>query len=127
MAISKLPNGKWLCQCFPDGRNGRRVRHQFTTKGEAMAYERQLQQKQVINVDTSNIQKLSELVNRWYELHGKTLRDGSARKTKLEAVCERLNNPLATDFDKNMFAVYREDRLNGKWYGLEYILSIGFL
>ncbi|NRN27093.1 phage integrase [Photorhabdus heterorhabditis] len=115
MAISKLPNGKWLCQCFPDGRNGRRVRRIFTTKGEAMAYERQLQQKQVINVDTSNIQRLSELVNRWYELHGKTLQDGSARKTKLEAVCERLNNPLATDFDKNMFAVYREDRLNGKW------------
>ncbi|MDE9455742.1 phage integrase [Xenorhabdus bovienii] len=115
MAVSKLPNGKWQCQCFPDGRNGRRVRRQFTTKGEAMAYERQLMQKQTLNIDTSNVQRLSELVNRWYELHGKTLKDGDARKSKLEAVCERLNNPLVTDFDKNMFAVYREERLNGKW------------
>ena len=41
MAVSKLPNGKWLCQCFPDGRNGVRIRTRFATKGEALAYERQ--------------------------------------------------------------------------------------
>ncbi|WFQ80893.1 tyrosine-type recombinase/integrase [Xenorhabdus sp. SF857] len=115
MAVSKLSNGKWQCQCFPDGRNGRRVRRQFITKGEAMAFERQLMQKQTLNIDISNAIKLSELVNRWYELHGKTLKDGEARKAKLKAICERLKDPFAKEFNKNMFAVYREERLNGKW------------
>ncbi|MFC3394323.1 hypothetical protein [Brenneria rubrifaciens] len=40
MAISKQPSGKWLLQCFPNDRDGKRIREQFTTKGEALAYER---------------------------------------------------------------------------------------
>ncbi|MCV5137962.1 integrase, partial [Escherichia coli] len=26
MTIRKQPNGKWLCECYPNGRNGKRVR-----------------------------------------------------------------------------------------------------
>ncbi|STL84336.1 Fels-2 prophage protein [Escherichia coli] len=39
MTIRKQPNGKWLCECYPNGRNGKRVRKQFATKGEAIAFE----------------------------------------------------------------------------------------
>ncbi|MGS6323850.1 hypothetical protein ACVGWC_19100, partial [Enterobacter hormaechei] len=28
MAVRKLPSGKWLCQCFPYGRDGKRIRKQ---------------------------------------------------------------------------------------------------
>ncbi|EPG3283223.1 site-specific integrase, partial [Klebsiella pneumoniae] len=35
MAVSKLPNGKWQAQVFPNGRDGKRIRRQFATKGEA--------------------------------------------------------------------------------------------
>ncbi|MEH8806871.1 site-specific integrase, partial [Klebsiella pneumoniae] len=38
MTIRKQPNGKWLCECYPTGRNGKRVRKQFVTKGEAIAF-----------------------------------------------------------------------------------------
>ncbi|EOD1457228.1 tyrosine-type recombinase/integrase [Escherichia coli] len=40
MAVRKLTTGKWLCECYPAGRSGRRVRKQFATKGEALAFER---------------------------------------------------------------------------------------
>jgi hypothetical protein len=33
MTIRKQPNGKWLCECYPNGRDGKRVRKQFATKG----------------------------------------------------------------------------------------------
>ena len=26
MTIRKQPNGKWLCECYPNGRDGKRVR-----------------------------------------------------------------------------------------------------
>lgn len=43
MTIRKLDDGKsklWLCDIYPQGRNGKRVRKRFATKGEALAYER---------------------------------------------------------------------------------------
>lgn len=32
MAVRKLDTGKWLCECYPAGRNGRRVRKQSPPK-----------------------------------------------------------------------------------------------
>lgn len=42
MAVSKLPTGKWQAQVFPNGRDGKRIRRQFATKGEALAFERHI-------------------------------------------------------------------------------------
>ncbi|QDX29622.1 phage integrase [Dickeya poaceiphila] len=115
MAVSKLPSGKWLCQCFPYGRDGQRVRKQFTTRGEALAYERRLMaDKKGISTET-NSTTLQDLIQRWYDMHGQTLESGEDRYAKLMAICVRLGNPFAVDVDKNMFAVYRERRLKGEW------------
>lgn len=48
-------------------------------------------------------------------MHGKTLSSGEERQTKLLAVCDRLGDPLTNEFDKNMFASYRQRRLDGEW------------
>ncbi|UUE08572.1 tyrosine-type recombinase/integrase [Dickeya zeae] len=115
MTISKLPSGKWLCQCFPYGRDGQRVRKQFATRGEALAYERRLMaEKKGISTET-NSTTLQDLIQRWYDMHGQTLESGEDRYSKLMAICVRLGNPFAVDVDKNMFAVYRERRLKGEW------------
>ena len=45
MAVKKLTNGKWQAQFFPNGRDGKRIRRQFATKGEAIAFERYAQDK----------------------------------------------------------------------------------
>ncbi|EAO9539365.1 integrase, partial [Salmonella enterica] len=33
MTVSKQKSGKWLCELYPNGREGRRIRRQFNTKG----------------------------------------------------------------------------------------------
>lgn len=43
MSIRNLKDGSkkpWLCECYPNGRTGKRVRKKFATKGEAAAFER---------------------------------------------------------------------------------------
>ncbi|EKA7109835.1 tyrosine-type recombinase/integrase, partial [Salmonella enterica] len=114
MTVRRLPSGKWLCECYPFGAAGKRIRKQFATKGEALSHERRL----MIHTDVSvgdDSKRLSEFVDTWYEMHGKSLTTGEERQTKLKAVCERLGNPLVSEFDRNMFAVYRKRRLSGEW------------
>ncbi|MGT0150107.1 hypothetical protein ACT691_13615 [Vibrio metschnikovii] len=42
MSVRNLKDGNkssWLCECYPRGRTGKRVRKRFATKGEALAFE----------------------------------------------------------------------------------------
>ncbi|WP_168400606.1 phage integrase [Erwinia amylovora] len=115
MTIRKLSSGKWLSECYPYGATGKRIRKQFATKGEALSHERRLINNTSSQAINDNAVTLSTVINRWYEMHGKTLTSGTERKAKLDAICERLGDPLAAHFDKNTFAVYRERRLSGEW------------
>ena len=94
MAVRKLTTGKWLCECYPAGRSGRRVRKQFATKGEALAFERHTME------ETEAKPWLGESVDR------RTLKD----------MVDALGNPLATDLTSKMFAHYRDKRLTGEIY-----------
>lgn len=118
MAVRKLPTGKWLSETYPEGRTGKRVRKQFASKGEALSYERQLKFAG-ISVDTSLAedagQSLSELVQRWFDMHGRSLADGEGRLRKLELLCTNLGDPIASLFTKADFAEYRKQRLSGKF------------
>lgn len=117
MAVSKLTNGKWQAQVFPNGRDGRRIRRQFATKGEAMAFERhikeQTQDKPWLGEKTDK-RRVTELVDTWFNAHGVTLSDGLKRKSAMEFACITMGNPLATEFNAKLFATYREQRLSGK-------------
>ncbi|UJD79849.1 tyrosine-type recombinase/integrase [Serratia rubidaea] len=115
MTVRKLPDGKWLCECYPYGASGKRIRVTRATKGEALSYERRIMNSVNSAGVQGSTQRLSDLVSRWYEMHGKSLTSGEERKNKLEAICDRLEDPYVDLFDKNMFAVYRERRLRGEW------------
>lgn len=39
MAIRKQTDGWWLCELYPNGAKGKRIRKKFATKGEAIAFE----------------------------------------------------------------------------------------
>lgn len=114
MTIRRQASGKWLCECYPYGAGGKRIRRQFATKGEALSYERRLMVRVDVTIGDDS-KRLSELVDIWYEMHGKTLTTGEERKAKLKAVCERLGDPPVSEFDRNTFAVYRKRRLSGEW------------
>ena len=78
MTIRKQPNGKWLCECYPNGRNGKRVRKQFATKGEAIAFENftmdEVNKKPWLG-EKEDRRRLSEVIEQWYSLYGQTLAD----------------------------------------------------
>lgn len=117
MAVSKLSNGKWQAQVFPNGREGKRIRRQFATKGEALAFERfikeQSQDKPWLG-EKADKRRLIDLVYTWYNAHGVTLSDGEKRKSTMEFACSAMGNPLATEFSAKIFSAYREQRLSGK-------------
>ncbi|CAI0796098.1 Tyrosine recombinase XerD [Serratia liquefaciens] len=99
-------------------KGGNRIRKKFVTKGEALSYERQLKLS-IITVDNTcaenNSQSLSELIRRWFDMHGRSLADGGGRLRKLEQLCDNLGDPIASEFTKADFAEYRKQRLNGKY------------
>ncbi|MEQ4641219.1 tyrosine-type recombinase/integrase [Providencia rettgeri] len=117
MTIKKQPDGRWQVELYPNGRTGRRIRKLFTTKGEAMAYERhiveQTEDKPWLG-EKQDRRKLTELVDTWYRAHGVTLGDGEKRQSLMNFACDAMGDPLATEFNAKMFSVYREKRLSGE-------------
>lgn len=110
MAVRKLDTGKWLCECYPAGRSGRRVRKQFATKGEALAFERHTMDETASKPwlgDAVDRRSLKDIVNLWYKLHGISLSAGEHVYEKLLLIVDALGNPLATALTPKMFAHYR--------------------
>ncbi|WP_447880029.1 phage integrase [Serratia fonticola] len=117
MAVRKQPTGKWLCECYPAGREGRRVRKQFATKGEALAFER-FTMEEVANKpwlgEVQDRRRLSDLIETWYRAYGITLAGGPRRYKKMLAACTDMGNPFSTEITAKIFSNYRERRLSGE-------------
>ncbi|AUY26284.1 site-specific integrase [Cronobacter sakazakii] len=117
MTVRKLPNGKWICECYPGGREGKRIRKQFATKGEAIAFEsftmEETDSKPWLG-EKADRRKLSELIQQWYSLYGQTLADPKRMLAKLHIICRGLSDPVAADLTAGMFTSYREARLKGE-------------
>lgn len=119
MAVRKLTTGQWICECYPAGRSGRRVRKQFATKGEALAFERhtmdEAENKPWLG-EKADRRTLKDIAKLWYNLHGQALTAGSKTYKKICLMVEALGNPPATTFTAKDFAHYRDKRLNGEIY-----------
>jgi integrase len=117
MTIRKQPNGKWLCECYPSGRDGKRVRKQFATKGEAIAFENftmdEVNKKPWLG-EKDDRRNLSELIQQWHSLYGQTLADPKRMQAKLHIICNALGDPIASELTAGDFTKYREARLKGE-------------
>lgn len=117
MTIRKQPNGKWLCECYPNGRDGKRVRKQFATKGEAVAFENftmdEVNKKPWLG-EKEDRRRLSELIEQWHSLYGQTLADPKRLMAKLNIICNGLGDPVASELTASDFTKYREARLKGE-------------
>lgn len=121
MSVRKLPDGRWVADLYTidrtNGREGKRLRKKFATKGEALAFERYtLEQVQSIPwlADGKEDRLLTDLVEIWYARHGITLKDGSKRRSTMLWASECMGHPLATEFTAQLFTAYRAKRLNGQ-------------
>lgn len=114
MAVRKNPPGGWICELYPNGPKGKRIRRKFATKGEALAFEQHTIQKPW-NDEPEDRRTLNDLVKSWYSAHGITLKDGKKRQDAMLHAYECMGEPLARDFDAQMFSRYREKRLKGDY------------
>lgn len=117
MTVRKLETGKWLCECYPNGRTGKRVRRQFSTKGEAVAFEKHTMEESESKPwlgEKDDTRKLSELIDLWYSVHGVTLVGGLDTKDRLSLVCESLGDPIASTITSEDISNHRKKRLSGE-------------
>ncbi|EPY5306481.1 phage integrase [Klebsiella pneumoniae] len=122
MTVRKLSDGQWVADFYTvnrsDGKQGKRVRKKFSTKGEALAFENYTLQKIEDTPwlgDGKDKRRLSELVHLWFERHGITLRDGEKRKSAMLWAAECMGSPLAIEFSAQLFTAYRAKRLDGQF------------
>lgn len=116
MGIKKLPSGNWRVRVQPNGRNGKVYQATRNTKAEAQQTEKELIQKYTGASETRQTNqrlRLKDMAQLWYDLYGQTLKDGKARKMKLDNACDGLGNPLAPKFSAAMYVNYRKERLDG--------------
>lgn len=113
--IKKSPKG-WLVDIQPEGRGGKRYRKTLPTKAEALRWEAWLIAKVTKEPDwqppRKDTRRLSDLIEIWYEGHGKQLRDSKRRHGILLRMCGELGNPSAEQIHAAQFVNYRGRRLS---------------
>lgn len=117
MTVRKMENGQWICDLRPNGRNGKRIRKLFSTKGEALNYEKYILEETENKPwlgEKEDLRRLSDLIELWYDLYGRTLSDSDRMLSKLKGICAGLNNPIASNLTTTEFSLYREGRLKGE-------------
>lgn len=106
----------WLVDVQPGGRSGKRYRKTLSTKGEAERWQRwviaQVERIPDWRPPERDQRRLSDLVQRWYDLHGVRLRSGARRRRKLQALVSALGDPFASAVTAQVFAEYRSQRLS---------------
>jgi integrase len=118
VSIKKLDDGRYEVDCRPEGRAGARIRRKFRTKNEAMVYQNRIMgdgaKGEFEKKPKLDERKLSELVDRWFVLHGQNLKTGGQRFELLMAMAKRMGDPKAFKFNATHFAQYRAERAEGK-------------
>lgn len=98
MPIEQLPDGRWKVDVEPV--KGKRFRKTVKTKAEALRFEATKRAAMIQptswNPKPKDRRKLSELVDRWYDLHGHSISSGKRRKGTLLLMCQRLGDPIAS-------------------------------
>jgi integrase len=122
MPVRKLENGQWEADFYTEnrsaGKRGKRVRKKFSTKGEALTFERYTLEKAQStpwNGEKKETRRLKDIAKLWYDQHGITLKDGQRRLETMEWAAECMGQPLATEFNAQLFSAYRSKRLSGEY------------
>ncbi|XKH01799.1 tyrosine-type recombinase/integrase [Marinobacter nauticus] len=114
--IKKLPSGRWQVDIQPGGRGQKRVRKSFKSKPEAIRFERWALSQHDSGTLGPHLKKdkrhLSDLVQTWYQAHGKFLRDGERRHRHLKRMVTAMGDPLGSQFTANAFTAYRAIRID---------------
>lgn len=114
MTIKKV-NGKYRLDIRPDGVKGKRVIKLFDTQSQARQFKNQLLSgrfdSKAVQANDEKL-RLNDLINSWYELHGRSLKSSVDTKNRLLKLSEKLGNPLGSLVNPESFAQYRKQRID---------------
>lgn len=120
MSVRKVEDGNkkpWICDVRPNGRNGKRIRKRFATKGEAMAYEKfvlkETDDKPWLG-EKSQTRSLLDMIDLWQERHGQSLAHSKYTYNKLKVIGLAMGDPLYQKVTPAMFTDYRTRRIAGE-------------
>lgn len=108
--IKKTGEGKWLVDCQPGGRLGKRVKRLFQTQAEAKRFLHHIEAQaiqQPWNPKPKDKRSLTELITIWYDAHGQYLSAGENTKSRLVHFASQLGDPLAIELNAKMFTEWR--------------------
>ncbi|WGE29442.1 tyrosine-type recombinase/integrase [Edwardsiella tarda] len=94
----KSQDGHYLVDVRPSGRGGKRIRKKFSTKAEALQYERWLlatQHKKDWLDKPADRRPLLELIELWWRHHGQLMKAGNNIKQKLLRLDVVMGHPCA--------------------------------
>nr|WP_024308860.1 tyrosine-type recombinase/integrase [Pseudomonas sp. P818] len=113
MAIEQLPDGRWKVDVEPI--KGKRFRKTLKTKAEAQRFEAKCRteciQPRDWNPKPKDNRRLSEVVQRWYELHGHAITSGRRRTNVLKLMAKRLGDPIARKLNGSTIVDLRRNEL----------------
>jgi site-specific recombinase XerD len=116
MSIRNLKDGSkktWLCECYPKGRSGKRVRRKFATKGEAKSFElftmKEVDDKPWLGKKADH-RRLQALFDIWWGVHGHSVKTGKNSYDVMAKTVKMINNPLAALFKADDYLKYRSNR-----------------
>jgi integrase len=119
MAIEQQPNGKWKVDVEPV--KGKRFRKTVKTKAEALRFEATCRAKCIETPSWSpkpkDRRRLSELVDRYHDLHGHTLADGTRIKQILTTLAKDLGDPVGVTFTGNAYCEIRRQHIESGVHG----------
>ncbi|HDR2349296.1 TPA: tyrosine-type recombinase/integrase [Enterobacter asburiae] len=131
MPVRKLSDDRWVADFYTvdrsSGKDGKRVRKKFATKSEALAFENYILQKLDESpwlAERKETRKLSDLVQLWFDRHGITLNDGEKRRKSMLWASECMGSPLATEFNAQLFTIYRAKQLDGQFARTKRIFKV---
>lgn len=106
---------KWKVDLQPGGRKGRRIKKWFDSKAEAQRFEQLIISKHAAGLEWNrsrrDTRKLSELIYRWYELHGVSLKDGDRRRRIMVQLAESMGDPVTSAFTSSLYSAFRQQRI----------------
>lgn len=115
MAIKRTETG-WLVDIQPGGRGSKRLRKTFRTLAEAKSWEVWVKSNANNQAgwvpEKRDLRRLDELAAIWFEHHGKELRAAADTYKRVKAAIVALKNPIASEFNVQVFAMYRMRRLD---------------
>ncbi|HCT3489673.1 phage integrase [Klebsiella pneumoniae] len=114
MTVKLLDGGRYKVDIRPRGATGRRIQRIFNKKADAVAFEKyvisNMHDKDWLDKPTDH-RRLSELLDRWWELHGRSHKYGEKRQRELKRVISDMGNPRLSKINKGFIAEYRSQRL----------------